>query len=142
MSQSSASYTADEGWERRREQLPKWVALNSSQMAQYNLILRAIPIFSFYHLQYAIVEGKVLGFLVRKGSHSILLYLKLLPLAVFRSGSVLFFFTAKAQQSSSDSCLHCALFMHIYTNYFLSLHFCMNFTGHSQILPGHRPGYA
>ena len=37
---------------------------------------------------------------IRKGSRSIVLYFKLLPLAVFRSDSVLFISAAKAQQST------------------------------------------
>ena len=53
----------------------------------------------------------------RKCSHSNLLYSKLLLLAVFRSDSVLF---SAALQSNSDSYLHCAILVHVYSNFFLS----------------------
>ena len=65
-------------------------------------------------------------FTIKNGSHSILLYFKLLPLAV-----VVFFAAAteaETLQSNSDCCLYCVVLVHKYSNCYLTLVFHMHFT--------------
>ena len=63
--------------------------------------------------------------------HSILLYFKLLPLAV-----LVLFTEAEALQSNSDSCLRCVVLVHKYSNCSLTLAFCINFTQALKFYPG------